>query len=125
MVAPIKGNNRGDKMRENSKIILRGIPASPGIAEGKVKILNSPDDSNKMDEGDILVAYMTNPQYTAAIMKAAAVVTEIGSRLSHPAIISREMGIPCVVNVKGATKILKDGMEVIVDGTNGYVLTKS
>jgi pyruvate,water dikinase len=112
-------------MKMNEKIILKGISASLGIAKGKVKILNSPDDVDKMNEGDILVAHMTNPQYTIAIMKAAAIVTDIGSRLSHPAIISREIGIPCVVNTKEATKILKDGMEVIVDGNKGYVFTKS
>lgn len=123
MVASIQSNNGDEKMSE--EIILKGIPASVGIAKGKVKVLNSPGELDKMNEGDILVTHMTNPQYTIAIMKAAAVVTDIGSTLSHPAIISREMGIPCVVNAKEATKILKDGMKVTVDGNNGYILTKS
>ena len=104
------------------EIILRGVPASAGQAKGVVKIIISPQDINKMDDGNILIAPLTNPQLMPAIMKAAAIVTEIGGILSHAAIVSREFGIPCVVGAKGATEILKDGMEVTVNGTEGTVL---
>ena len=107
------------------KIILKGIAASPGIIQGKVKILLSPADANKMDEGDILVAPETNPEYTLAILKAGAIITDFGGMLSHPAIVAREMGIPGVVGTKKATKTLKDGMEVIVNGYDGTISQKS
>ena len=81
-------------------IILRGIPASNGTIKGKAKILISPQDSKKMSRGDILVALLTSPQYTPAILVASAIVTEIGGTLSHAAIVSRELNIPCVVGIK-------------------------
>jgi pyruvate,water dikinase len=104
------------------RIILRGIPASSGKVKGRVKILLSSIDVLKIKKGDILVAPETNPEYTIAIIKSSAIVTDHGGILSHPAIVSREMGIPGVVGTEVATQILKDGMEVIVDGTKGVVL---
>jgi len=106
------------------KILLKGIPGSSGKTSGKVKILLSPQDASKMEKDDILVAAETTPQYTFAIFKASAIVTDFGGTLSHPAIVAREKGIPAVVGTFKATKILKDGMEVIVDGTQGVVLKK-
>ena len=103
------------------KIILKGIPASAGVARGKAKVLVSHQDNKKMSQGDILVAPLTNPQYTPAILVASAMVTEIGGILSHAAIVSRELGIPCVVGVKNATKILKDNQIIEVNGKDGYV----
>lgn len=103
------------------KIILKGIPASPGITKGKVKVLLSPADVDKMEEGDILVTIETNPEYTLAILKASAIVTDRGGMLSHPAIVAREMKIPGIVGTSGATKKLKDGMEILVDGEKGVV----
>lgn len=120
MVAPIKSDNRGDKMKE--QIILKGIAASPGKVTGKVKVLMGPGDADKMEEGDILIAPETTPEYTLAILKASAIVTDRGGLLSHPAIVSREMGIPGVVGTEKATQILKDNMEVTVDGDKGYIL---
>lgn len=108
-------------MKKDKKIILKGMPASPGIARGKVKVLLSPKDAEKMEDGDILVATETNPEYTLAIIKACAIVTDRGGILSHPAIVAREMRIPGVVGTFEATKKLKDGMEVIVDGKEGIV----
>jgi len=107
------------------KILLKGIAASPGIAEGKVKILHSPADNEKMFQGDILVASETTPEYMPAIFKAKAIVTDSGGILSHPAIVSRELRIPGVVGTFKATKILKDGMEVIVDGVKGIIFSKA
>lgn len=104
------------------KIILTGIAVSPGKVNGKVKVLMRPVDSDKMEEGDVLVAPETTPEYTLAILKASAIVTDNGGILSHPAIVAREMGIPGVVGTEKATQILKDNIKVTVDGDNGYIL---
>ncbi len=103
------------------KIILKGVPASPGVAKGKAKIILSPNDVNNFEEGEILVAPLTNPHFTPAILKAIAIVTEMGGVLSHPAIVARELGIPCVTGAREATKVLKNGQEIIVDGNRGVV----
>jgi pyruvate,water dikinase len=121
MVASIKNNNERDKMSEDKKIIVKGVPASQGIAKGKVKIILSPADVINFGDGEILVAPFTNPHFTPAILKAIAIVTEVGGMLSHPAIVARELGIPCVTGVIDATKILKNGQEMIVDGNHGVV----
>lgn len=106
---------------QNRKILLKGIPASPGRVKGKVKVLMKPEDAEKMNDGDILVVSETNPEYTLAILKASAIVTDRGGILSHPAIVAREMGIPGIVGTLEATKKLSDGMKVTVDGVEGIV----
>jgi len=106
------------------KLLLRGTPASPGKVQGKVKVILDPKECKKMKKGEILVTVMTDPLYLPAIEKAKAIITDIGGLLSHAAIIARELGIPCIVNTKKATKVLKDGVEVIVDGTKGMIYGK-
>lgn len=101
--------------------ILKGISASPGIGTGIVRILRSPKEIDKIKSGDILVAPMTSPDYVPAMKKATAIVTDQGGMTSHAAIVSREMGIPCVVGTKDGTKVLKDGNTVTVNGTSGEV----
>lgn len=103
------------------KPILKGIGASRGIARGKVKVVLDPKDVSKVKDGEILVTVMTNPLFTTAMAKARAIVTDVGGLLCHAAIVSRELGIPCVVGTEKATKVLKDGMEVIVDGSKGVI----
>lgn len=103
------------------KIILRGIPASPGIVKGKVKIINFPREIDKMEEGDILVASFTTPLYTPALMKASAIITDFGGFLCHAAIVARELGIPAVVGTNRATKKLKDNEEIIINGEEGII----
>ena len=100
---------------------MKGIAASTGIAKGKVKIILEPSQNSKMKKGDILVTEMTNPLFVPAIQRAKAIITDIGGLTSHAAIISRELGIPCVVGTKKATKIFKDGNRIKVDGTNGEI----
>jgi pyruvate,water dikinase len=107
--------------KSRMKTILNGLGASPGIVKGKVKIILNPKEIGKINKGEILVTVMTNPLYITAIEKAGAIVTDVGGMICHAAIISRELGIPCVVGTGNATKILKDNMEVIVDGTKGKV----
>jgi pyruvate,water dikinase len=104
-----------------TKILVKGIPASPGIAEGEVRIINSPNEIEKMVEGAIFVASETTPEFVPAMLKARAIITDLGSMLSHPAIVARELGIPAVVGTGEATKKLKDGMRVKVDGGKGVV----
>lgn len=101
--------------------ILTGLPASPGQGNGPVKILKSPKEIFKIKAGDVLVAEMTSPDYVPAMKKAAAIITDKGGQTSHAAIVSRELGIPCIVGAEKATKILKDGLVVNVDGTEGKV----
>ena len=106
---------------EEGKILLKGLGASPGIGVGKVKIVLSQDEISKVEEGDILVTTMTTPDMVPAMKKAAAIVTEEGGLTCHAAIVSRELGVPAVVGTEKATKVLKDGMIVTVDGDKGIV----
>ena len=100
---------------------LKGQCASLGNARGAVKIVNGPADMAKMNKGDILVAYATNPDIVPAMRKASAIVTDQGGVTCHAAIVSRELGIPCVIGTKIATKVLKDGETVEVDAAAGVV----
>ncbi len=102
-------------------ILLIGASASPGIASGPAKIVPEASQIDKIVNGDILVAEMTTPDFVPAMKRAAAIVTDRGGRTAHAAIVSRELGIPCVVGAKKATAILKDGQVVTVDGTKGKV----
>jgi len=106
---------------KKQKIVLKGIGASSGRATGHVKIILKPSENYKVKNKNILVTVMTNPLFIPAMQKAGAIVTDVGGLLSHAAIISRELGIPCVVGTKNATKILKNNDKVIVDGTKGIV----
>lgn len=101
--------------------ILKGIPASPGIGTGEVKILKTPKEIDRIRKGDVLVAPMTSPDYVPAMKKARAIITDEGGMTSHAAIVSREMGVPCVVGTKKATKELKDGQIVTVNGKTGEI----
>jgi pyruvate, water dikinase len=114
-------NNVASKSGDDLKLILTGSPASPGIGVGVVKIIMSPKEIGKVQTGDILVAPQTNPDYVPAMKKAAGIVTEKGGRTSHAAIVSRELGIPAVVGAEGATKILKEGMVISVNGLTGDI----
>lgn len=105
----------------NQKLILTGLGASAGTAQGIAKVFLPGSDLSEFNEGDILVTTITDPTMVQAMIKAAAIVTDIGGITSHPAILSREMGIPCVVNTKLATKTIKDETLLIVDGTKGEV----
>lgn len=98
-----------------------GKTAVPGTATGVVRIINGTAEMGKMQKGDILVSEMTIPEIVAAMKKASAVVTDMGGITCHAAIVSRELGIPCVIGTKIATKILKDGDVVEVDATKGII----
>lgn len=112
---------RTQDVGRKTEVLVKGDPASPGIASGSIKILSSPKEIHRLVRGDVLVAEMTNPDYVPAMRKAVAIVTERGGRTSHAAIVSRELGIPAVVGAKDARKILKDGVVVTVNGSTGEV----
>jgi len=101
--------------------ILSGSPASPGRASGPVKIVPDPSQIDKVLDGDILVAEMTTPDFVPAMKRAVAIVTDRGGRTAHAAIVSRELGIPCVVGSEKAMATLKDGQIITVDGSGGKV----
>jgi len=103
------------------EIILEGIAASPGIAVGKIKIIHDLNDLEKVKQGDILVTKMTNPDMVVTMQKSAGIVTDDGGMTAHAAIVSREMGIPCVVGTQEATTKLKEGEIITVDGYSGKI----
>jgi phosphohistidine swiveling domain-containing protein len=100
---------------------FRGLPASSGKVRGVVKIIKSVNETNKVNKGDILVAVMTRPDYIMGIKQAAAIITDEGGITCHAAIISRELGIPCVIGTKIATRVLKDGDLVEVNANHGVI----
>ncbi len=102
-------------------VLLSGRAASPGMASGPVKIVYEASQIDKVENGDILVAEMTSPDFVPAMKRAVAIVTERGGRTSHAAIVSRELGIPCVVGTEGAVTTLTNGQIITVDGSQGAV----
>ncbi|MDU6784194.1 phosphoenolpyruvate synthase [uncultured Peptoniphilus sp.] len=113
----------GNKEEKEEKLItlVKGLPASPGIGRGKVKLIKDISEINLVEEGDVLVTAMTNPDMVPAMRKCAGVVTDEGGRTCHAAIVSRELQIPCIVGAKTATKTLKTGDTVTVDAVRGIV----
>jgi len=102
-------------------VLLFGAPASPGMASGPVKIIYDASQIDRVESGDILVAEMTTPDFVPAMKRAVAIVTERGGRTAHAAIVSRELGIPCVVGTERAMTTLTDGQIITVDGSQGKV----
>lgn len=105
----------------NEKPLVSGASASPGVVTGTVKILHSPAEIDRIRDGDILVAPMTTPDYVPAMKRAVAIVTDQGGQTSHAAIVSRELGVPCIVGTEKATQVLKNNQIVTVDAQNGHV----
>src|SRR5262245_11650684 len=104
-------------------VLARGLAAAPGTASGKVRVLDTPDEGDRLLEGEILVAQMTNPDWLPTIRRAAALVTDTGGMTCHAAIVARELGVPCVVGTRTGTRDLHDGTTVTVDGTHGQVVS--
>jgi pyruvate,water dikinase len=102
-------------------VLLSGAAASPGIASGPVKIIPDASQIDRVYDGDILVTEMTTPDFVPAMKRAAAIVTNRGGRTAHAAIVSRELGIPCVVGAEEATTTLRDRQVITVDGSHGKI----
>lgn len=101
------------------KPLITGLAASPGTASGVVRVLTSPEQGKRLQDGEILVAPMTNPDWVPTIRRAAALVTDGGGMTCHAAIVARELRVPCVVGTGKAASALADGQLVTVDGTAG------
>jgi pyruvate,water dikinase len=101
--------------------VLTGIAGCPGVARGRARVILDPSDPTALEPGDILVAPVTDPAWTPLFVPAAAVVVDVGAQITHAVIVSRELGIPCVVSVTGATRSIPDGAEIEVDGTHGTI----
>jgi len=114
-----KQNNVNTQVKQ--EVYLTGDPASPGIATGTVVKLMSPKEIGRVKNGHILLASQTNPDYVPAMKRASAIITEHGGRTSHAAIVSRELGIPCVVGVENAIKLIKEGDILTINGSIGKI----
>ncbi len=110
------------EVAEEAPVLMEGSPGSPGVAAGVVKVaLEAAEAIAKVKEGDVLVTTMTAPDWVPAMKRAVAIITERGGRTCHAAIVSRELGIPLVMGVDGATTRLRDGQLVTVDGISGRI----
>ncbi|MGH7329703.1 MAG: PEP-utilizing enzyme, partial [Polyangiaceae bacterium] len=101
--------------------LFRGLPASAGVVEGLARVLTSADQVDELEPGEILVVHTTDVGWTPTFLIAAGIVTELGGPLSHAAIVAREFGVPSVVNVDGATRAIRTGDKLRVDGDRGVV----
>jgi len=122
---PITTINNGKKTEPASaasgKLLFTGLGAAPGVATGVVRLIASGRELDKVKTGDIMVTKMTMPDMVPGMKRAGAIVTDEGGMACHAAIVSRELGCPAVVGTKKATAILKEGMEITVDGGKGAV----
>ncbi|HJM97247.1 MAG: PEP-utilizing enzyme [Acidimicrobiales bacterium] len=100
---------------------LEGLGGCPGIAEGIARVVNDPSEPGALGPGDILIAPLTDPSWTPLFVPAEAVVVNVGGQMSHAVIVSRELGMPCVVAVTDATQIIEDGSRIRVNGSSGVV----
>jgi rifampicin phosphotransferase len=100
---------------------IQGFPGCPGVSEGRARVILDPSDPMALEPGDVLVAPSTDPSWTPLFVPAAGVVVDVGAALSHAIIVSRELGIPCVVSATDATRRIADGALVRVDGNSGMV----
>jgi pyruvate,water dikinase len=100
---------------------LAGLPVSSGVVEGRARVVVDMARAN-LEPGDILITRFTDPSWTPLFLSAAGLVTEVGGLMTHGAVIAREYGLPGVVGVQQATRLIRDGQRIRVDGTSGYVL---
>jgi pyruvate,water dikinase len=112
---------RFHKEESRDERLVTGIAGSPGVAEGIARVVRTVDEFDDVADGDILVCQMTNPAWVVLFTKIAALVTDTGGTTSHPAVLSREFGIPAVIGTSVATHRIRTGDRVRVDGSNGVV----
>jgi pyruvate,water dikinase len=101
------------------------MPGCPGVAEGIARVVLDSNDPTALEPGDVLIAPITDPSWTPLFVPAAAVIVDVGAALSHAIIVSRELGIPCVISATDATRRIPDGARVRVDGSTGVVTVLS
>jgi len=105
---------------DHTSVELTGIGGSPGIAEGIVRVISNPLDDD-LNDGEILVCETTDPSWASLFLVASALIIDVGSAMSHGAIVAREMGVPCVINTRTGTRELRTGDRVRVNGSTGHV----
>ncbi len=111
----------GKYKRENLPVdAIAGLPVSSGLVEGRARVILNMEDGN-LEEGDILVTAFTDPGWTPLFVSIKGLVTEVGGLMTHGAVIAREYGLPAVVGIENATKLIKDGQRIRVHGTEGYI----
>ena len=115
------GGNWVDGVAPQNGDDLRGIPVSPGVATGQVRVVLDAGDFDAFQAGEVLVAPATAPAWTQLFARASAVVTDAGNLFSHASVAAREFGIPAVVGCAGATRRLTTGQHVTIDGSKGTV----
>jgi pyruvate,water dikinase len=103
------------------KVLLKGLPSSPGVGAGKAHVILTVDGVSEFREGEVLVTQMTTPDWVPTMKKAKAIVTDAGGMTCHAAIVSRELGIPCITGTKTGTQTIATGQEVTVDAKMGFV----
>lgn len=101
--------------------VLQGVPGCPGRITGRARVVTDPTDPGDLGPGDVLIAPLTDPAWTPLFMAVGGVVVDVGGQISHAIIVSRELGLPCVVSATGATERIPDGSLVEVDADNGRV----
>ena len=109
------------QLQKTSKILVSGIAVGSKIGSGKVRVLSSAKNISSFKKGEVLVTEITDPDWEPIMKIASAIITDKGGRTSHAAIVSRELGIPCIVGSNNATKVLKNGQDVTVDSSGGQV----
>jgi pyruvate,water dikinase len=115
------GAGEDGKAADGREVLVRGLGASPGLRSGPARVLKCLAESDRLLPGDVLVARMTEPDWTPLMKRAAAIVTDEGGMTAHAAIVSRELGIPCIVGTQDATRRITDGMTITVDAGPGVV----
>lgn len=113
--------NNTESVSSSEADVIQGVAASPGTFEGRARLVSGPEDFSGIQDGEILVTETTTPAFNVVLPMVGAVVTDQGGMLSHPAIVSREFGIPSVVGCEDATNRIQDGDHIIVDGETGTV----
>ena len=116
-----QSSDRGSGSNGQGATELRGTPASPGTIVGPIRVVRSADELESVQRGDLIVAAATDPAWTSYLSLASGLVLEVGGLLSHGAIIARELGIPAVVGLAGATTAFRSGERVRIDGSRGLV----
>lgn len=111
----------GEYKRKNlpAKAIV-GLPVSSGVIEGRARVILNIEDAD-LEDGDILVTSFTDPSWTPLFLSIKGLVTEVGGLMTHGAVIAREYGLPAIVGVKDATKLIKDQQRIRIHGTEGYL----
>lgn len=101
---------------------IKGVPSSQGVATGRVRVANNLEEAQSVQLGEILVAESTSPGWTPLFSLIAGIITEEGGVLSHSSVVAREFGIPAVIQIENATKKLKTGQVITIDGCEGKVV---